>query len=272
MPGRQSSDRGELAALVVTVHAFPFAVCYTDSEYAISSYHKALGATSEEIDKSANSDLLRLLAQGANKHAVRDFSLVKTKAHVSVGKIQNDEQRYISAGNWFADLAAKAAMHGDGQGARDLHASVVNQEKNILDRFRIIWHGLVLSTRQYMRARNQQDTQECEVPENSVETSLVATRDSLWRQEAPASWVSLGFDASWQSNLRMCVWGATWSAALMEWIQRLRWPDTKASGPGVSWLELALSFVFFSGLVKDFSFPPRWIRGVLLITGHSGKS
>ena len=142
VPGRQSSDRGELAALVVTVHAFPFAVCYTDSEYAISSYHKALGATSEEIDKCANSDLLRLLAQGVNKHAVRDFSLVKTKAHVSVGKIQSDNQRYISAGNWFADLAAKAAMRGDGKGAQDLHASVVTQEKNILNRFRILGMGL----------------------------------------------------------------------------------------------------------------------------------
>ena len=181
VPGRQSSDRGELAALVVTVHAFPFAVCYTDSEYAISSYHKALGATSEEIDKCANSGLLRLLAQGVNKHAARDFSLVKTKAHVSVGKIQSDNQRYISAGNWFADLAAKAAMRGDGKGAQDLHTSVVTQEKNILDRFRILWHGLVLSTRQYIRARTQHDTQECNRPENSVEPGL-AERDSFWRQ------------------------------------------------------------------------------------------
>ena len=213
MPGRQSSDRGELAALVVTVHAFPFAVCYTDSEYAISSYHKALGATSEEIDKCANSDLLRLLAQGVNKHAVRDFSLVKTKAHVSVGKIQSDNHKNISAGNWFADLAAKAAMRGGGKGAQDLHASVVTQEKNILNRFRILWHGLVLSTRQYIRARTQHETQECIRPENSVEPGLVAERDIFWRQEAAASWVPLGFDASWRSNLRMCVWGATWSAA-----------------------------------------------------------
>ena len=235
-----------------------------DSAYAVVSADTATGTQrnlfhagigDEQLEHACNqafkvdwtAKVLRLLAQGVNKHAARDFSLVKTKAHVSVGKIQSDNQRYVSAGNWFADLAAKAAMRGDGKGAQDLHASVVTQEKNILNRFRILWHGLVLSTRQYIRARTQHDTQECIRPENSVEPGLVAERDIFWRQEAPASW-PLGFDASWRSNLRMCVWGATWSAALMEWIQRLRWPDTKASGPGVSWLELALSFIFFSGL------------------------
>lgn len=45
-----------------------------------------------------------------------------------------------------------------------------------------------------------------------------------------------------------CTWGANYARLVWEYFLQLKWPQKKSSkDPGITWVELAISFILWSG-------------------------
>ena len=242
--GEQTINRAELMAVSEIVKQIPQAVIFSDSAYTCSAVEECFNSTTQvELDKCANLDLHIELLQSLNpRHRV-----CKIAAHQDISKIRDGISKYRALGNKMAnDFAISTCADYNKQWQLQLEKRHVEVQTD-----RDLLHSLLTLHLQLGDARAAGERQL-----DPAESSHVGTHFGAQDiKQILISWhpqVPIYYD---NTDLRdeLCEyfsWGPQWAEYFSAWLQHLGW-ESNAVTPlqeevGVTWLELALSYMLFS--------------------------
>ena len=239
--GEQDILRAEIFAILAIAETVGTGIIHSDSQTAISYVHQALKAESPaEFSACEHMDLLHRIWA---KRGTLSLQLVKVKAHQHVHAITDPLLRYWAMGNNYVDQVAQHTcqllMPDFVMTKKRMHEEFLEDQFNLKTVY-----SLHLEL-QDIRAR---------AVEQQSEGQTTIQHDHRAICEAFADWKvdntpyvfptpdlqfigdsALGFEIAQQTS---------------RWLRELRWPATE-EGPlgfstGITWIELALSWVLFS--------------------------
>ena len=241
--GEQDILRAEVSAVVSVAENVGHGVIHVDSQVAISnvqlaltSLHPAAFAGCEHVDL-----LLRLWKI---RHGVH-IQLVKIKSHQDPGLIDDPLLRYWALGNNHVDAVAQVACSSLNT-ALVQQLDLVRQDLKVdKKRLEAVYdlHILLQEVRRLATANK----------ESEISTKL---HDHRALCAAFSNWtVQPGVFQFQEPDLRLLgssAFGEEFARRTVEWSRHLIWPDD-ASGPlgcntGITWVELALSWMLFNQL------------------------
>eukprot|EP00438_Fugacium_kawagutii_P003438 Skav200191 [mRNA] locus=scaffold2383:203540:205357:+ [translate_table: standard] len=240
----QSIGRAELEALVFLAENFDDTQAFSDSSSALSVAEKCKHMTTPaELQQHADADLAtRLWNASVRGHRIYQ----KVKAHDLDNVDDSLLSRYHKIGNHVADYHAKQALAGylpHIKQTSDTVYQALSEAKQQLEQY----FKMLL---QMFQHKAKLDEENKTVP-NRAETQRIheAFVQGLcnWSIASPWQPQPLIEDQTWASS-----WGYTLTQALTEWMQQVQWPNqldfVDPSEVGVTWIELALSFIFTVGI------------------------
>lgn len=240
-PGEQDILRAELTALTWLIVNLGYGIIHTDSQVSIDLLQRVFHATS--IRDFHHCEHFDLLLQVWNVRQSHQCQLRKIKAHQVPHQVADPLERYFVLGNILADETAGQVLQKHLPACKDIMedvTSAVEVEALFLpDFFRL---SLALQT-EYKAAAAGLDSQP---------VGAQASEDIF---QAFMHWVP--FDAySFLPQLTLdhlhgSMFGDGISVATLRWLAEFTWTE-ETMGPldqptGVSWLELAMSWILFSG-------------------------
>ena len=240
VPGKQTINRAELFAAVLTHEQQMNAVVVTDSAYVINMHSLVCQTRNVMIlHKLPNWDLLRRLH---HLYWRCDYALphLKIKAHQNITTQTADEVIHI-LGNRAADEAAKqAAKHQMTIVTKDLrrlHAESRTEQQNLTAQYALRVDLVVKRTRL----------------DNEIETTKAPERQ-MERLEQMHSYIvehsrKFSFTEEDFHNARSSKFGRRTTHLLLQWLQQLEWPTSpeEVTPPiGITWVELTVNFMLCS--------------------------
>eukprot|EP00438_Fugacium_kawagutii_P006581 Skav208855 [mRNA] locus=scaffold2996:279682:284739:+ [translate_table: standard] len=238
--GKQSIPRAELQIIAHVAALEVPTQLWTDSQYAcdIVDFIKRLPSL-PLMHTRRNFDVLRQLWQFCRRS---DFVVRKIKAHALNVRGDSHSETWHKLGNHAADQAAKQYL-------QHLHRTQPlllqpDETKHDMERCRQ-WYAY-LHDLQVERAKLFQVT----IPEPPIGHRLAPWSQqyqSLQTWNPPNTWSFVNLP-DYQDLLPYSVWGSQYTDLLLQWFSQVQWPDTEGDfdphGLGITWSEMALSFVF----------------------------
>ena len=244
LPGTQTIQRAELYAIVVLCEHFQECCIYTDSMLAVIAFQRCRDARSfASLQSFDNGDLLWRLFQ-----AVRGGrqQVLKIKAHQLDLTYHDTLLCYRSLGNHVADVAAgSAAQFLQPSLVRDLSlldASLTRQRQNLVSLFRMMIEQHACRARLEANARREQA-----LARGCADQEALGPLYRLQHWTCPVPWVST---APQRDMTEHCAFGASIARNVIGWLETLLWPlQPQETDWGISYVELAASWMMYSGMV-----------------------
>ena len=244
LPGTQTIQRADLYAIVMLCEYFPDCCIYTDSQLAIVAFRRCKAARSFAcLQRFDNGDLLWRLYQAVQRGTQQ---VQKVKAHVLDQTYHDSLLCYHSLGNHVADVSA-------GNGAQFLQPSLVKdltlldntlvqQKRNLVSMYRMMLEQHACRARLEANTRREQAlARGC----SSQEAMSHELRLQTWA--CPDPWLPSA--PSWDLT-HFCAFGESVAKKVTEWAATLTWPkEPQADDLGITYVELAASWMLYSGLV-----------------------
>ena len=254
VPGRQTVPRAELYAIAKALCLARHVCVVSDCQYAIDvTQHILDGKALEKWRSRPNFDLVIHVhsAVHAWKREERKIQILKIKSHVENGGA--DTKAFHELGNSIADIAAKKATYlemnttlGQWHSAlQDVHL----RRETLPDLYRAIAQALRIYSRD-IQTFGQPKEQHRQIPDlmciQGIGNPYFQRPDgNFWR---PIS-----------------VWGTTFNACLMRWLEQLSWPEEHDCAAPVLWIELLTSFRLTTKCPIPLQLPAQ--QGVYLTPG-----
>ena len=241
---RQSINRAELQALVVVAQNASDGLVVSDSQYALQAVTQCKSVPDPRcLHRMANSDLLTHLW-----HALQNSQLrfKKIKSHLKLEQaISKEHERHIY-GNSLVDAAAQAAV----QRYRRLNMRYADmaEEQEQVHAMLAVWYFRYDLMKKRAQLSSAAECTHKVTPAGQPVPNLVASLKDYQvpAEDSPQPSVSDEF-------LRWSLWGTSFTRSLWQWFLRVRWPAEptkhRAAQVGVTWLELAMSYIWTSGRV-----------------------
>eukprot|EP00438_Fugacium_kawagutii_P005254 Skav228636 [mRNA] locus=scaffold204:52029:56561:+ [translate_table: standard] len=234
--GAQTIQRAETQAVLTITELETECDIYTDSQYVLN-WAQTLGSLLDMLQfiNRANFDLLRRLWSSLQSGVVR---LYKVKAHDFKPEEDPLELTIHKLGNEAADQAAKVAQ-------RRFHtvapptasAEQIKEDKEKLRqqfRYRLALHRARADLVSCQQAVQQQ-------PDAYQTWAMKHAQLAQWNIDHPHL---VEFSPEDLALMQLCLYGTQHAHRVMAWFSRIQWSpeDPSPRDPGVSWVELALSF------------------------------
>ena len=244
-PGTQTILRAELYVVVLLCEMFPVCSIYSDSAVVVAWCKRVReGAPLTAFQHLDHFDLIVRLYSAMQNGGQQVF---KVKAHQDCAMIDDDLCCYHALGNRQADVVAGVAVSSLQPAlARDRarHHHDVQLQRSMIKGL----YELCLAQHQ---VRAQLDSQKSldKMAEQVVspdEASAPVHRLMHWKISDP--WVPQPVQLTYVES---CPWGATVARSVLSWLDNLRWPRTdviEADDPGITWIELAVSWSLWTGV------------------------
>eukprot|EP00438_Fugacium_kawagutii_P014297 Skav226014 [mRNA] locus=scaffold1010:270782:272638:- [translate_table: standard] len=229
--GTQSIPRAELQAATRVAQFQCPTILWTDASYVVSTV-TLLQSVSDvrQLHNRNNYDLLRELWPLLQRD---DFQVKKVHAHALNPAEDSFETTWTKLGNHAADLAAKKYLeHIQRAYPLDLDVDASRMQQDI--KRCQLWY------------RYMHDLQD--LPDEPV-----GNRVQTWDQQfhtlqtwRPTQIWQFLYHDQYDHLLDTYVWGSSYADALLQWLSMLQWPQEghlDPHGNGITWYELALSFV-----------------------------
>jgi hypothetical protein len=172
--------------------------------------------------------------------------LLKAKAHVRQLSGLPDLELYHAMGNHLADQTAvstcKFLQPEVVKLSEDMFADL-QQDSHHLKRL----YQVFLQLRLHFAQLQQHDMERQRHPELRTE-QCPSPADILSGWEVQSPWRPPDYGVR---LLGFCAWGSDFATAVVAWMSQVSWPDTAtvhAEDPGISWIELVLSFTLTAGM------------------------
>ena len=257
VPGHQSPDRAELAALVQALKAAATDHCISLDVHSDCQYVVRLAQLVPQFLLTgppaplANQDLLQQLCEAWLPHC----KVHKVQAHRALNTIPCPKERWRALANDAADKAAKLALEGELEVVRDTAQAIETWHRDqqahlvLFTRFLV---DLAFAERQWDLAANTHGP-DCAPPQDTpADTSLVAYWQTVAHQH-----IAPGHLPTPDEQVIVCsTWGAKFSWALWQWASELKWPShpPRDSSHAISWAELFVNFVVVTGHLPSVPF------------------
>lgn len=241
--GAQTIDRAELQAMIFLQQQLQQSILVTDSQYALDSWEKVKCASNEnEFLFAANSDLLSQLFQ-ANQHG--NHRVLKVKSHTWIDGTSLTEEPFLALGNEVVDQVAKAANF-------QLHPPMVQEWTKEADEMirTITWkkqHYQMLGELHQLQTRMGE--KDVTAPTSAVPVFLGHVGQSIF--EVFANYKPQQFfhkEIFWDEDIPLDnEWTNEMSSHLLQFWQDIEWSSPtrdEVGRSGITWTELALSFMF----------------------------
>ena len=172
--------------------------------------------------------------------------LLKAKAHVRQLSGLPDLELYHAMGNHLADQTAVSTC-------KFLQPEVVKLSEDMFADLQQDGHHLkrlyqvFLQLRLHFAQLQQHDMERQRHPELRTE-QRPSPADILSGWEVQSPWRPPDYGVR---LLGFCAWGSDFATAVVAWMSQVSWPDTAtvhAEDPGISWIELVLSFTLTAGM------------------------
>ena len=248
LQGEASINRAELAAIVDVCEAFQNTWVHSDSQYALGIARKC--ASREPLCAFAFQENFDLVTRLWTALATGQRFFSKVKAHEDLQQYSGEEL-YHCLGNSLANDAAISTTVNTIPTLRNQlerrHLDIAAQQQHLRQVFAFHLEAHKLRAIAEARLRNQ--------PEQATPARTI-DRQALANFAVPHPWpCPMGrFD-----KLDSCAFGGTLARRLVAWMRATQWPTAADQVPlqelGVSWIELALSFMLFSGLLLPVKRP-----------------
>eukprot|EP00438_Fugacium_kawagutii_P000397 Skav209651 [mRNA] locus=scaffold650:128702:130789:+ [translate_table: standard] len=236
--GTQNIPRAELQAALRVAQLQCPTVLWTDSSYVISTV-TLLQSTTEVclLHNCNNYDVLRDLWPLVQRD---NFMVRKVKAHALKPTEDSFEVTWTKLGNHAADIAAKQYLaHLQHTYPLDLDGEQLQTQ---MTRCRL-WYRYMHDLQVNRAILFQQDLPEEPLGDRTQPWHQQFTSLRAWR---PARVWQFLYTQQYDHLLDTYVWGSTYADALLQWLSLLQWPQEgflDPHGNGVTWYELALSFI-----------------------------
>ena len=249
-PGEPGIHRSELYAIVEVCERFSNTLIYSDSMVALTiAWNCQQGVALGKYANADDFDLIERLSRVVHL-GTREFR--KIKAHEDLAD-WTGEQLYHQIGNQRAnDSAIHTATHFLPQMQQDLAAQHTYIDTQITNLRQIYTFHLEAHE---IRARADAINK----PRTETETRAMvreANRQLFVRYAVSDPWTG---QAVRRHLFEDCAWGKTIALAVHRWMTQIRWPKAANVQPhqevGISWLELALSFMFTVNLIVPVARP-----------------
>ena len=246
-PQEQQIHHAELLAIIQAQESFSHAISHSDSASAIATFHAAPMVQGKDLHRHPYPDLCQRIADLPFRDCNR---VVKIKGHVSPAML-SDLQCYHALGNAAADQAAEAACLRTHTALTDTwlaHARQGQEDIRLLQEFYQL--SLALQIHRKEVEAHQPASFNPDEPHPARQASAFC--DLLGRWSIPHGW-RLDLPAATEHHFfGHSYWGSSLLLCILSWLSAFVWPlDDPASAPehtrvGVSWMELALSFVLYA--------------------------
>ena len=241
--GDQRIYRSELYALVVICEHFDAATIWTDCQSALQTALKCQEAmTLLPFLGQEDFDLVARLWVQVRKG---DFLFFKVAAHVDVTPSMSHAEVYHTWGNRCANAAA---IHASWHSMPDLVQECVHLHASREREFGMIRQIYALHLELHKaRAQLEANNEQLQQHQQMFRATGLTPFEVLRNWELPTQWSSPGGRVH---MLGECAWGLDLSRSLFNWMQLVRWPLGPADDdPGITFYELALSYILHSGYV-----------------------
>ena len=257
VPGSQTINRAELCAVLQAVRAawlggFNSIEIWTDSQYVIRIWQMGVVSPGE-----ANYDLSVQLLYWKKCNV----QLWKVASHQNLDALTGMEQ-WHAAGNHFADLAAKAAVHADLDIVKQtLHraAQHVLAQEDLLNVFWRFLLALSLAEYRLLQRQRPQDHLTIDKPcptEDATDIDCAEGSFKGWLLLNDGPFAAGNLQAAPRPVLLACSWPPWFTIPLWSWLRSLEWqvvPPRARAPPGITYLELLVDFVVSTGVVPPES-------------------
>lgn len=259
--GMQTTNRSELFAIVVAAEqivALPFhspVDFITDSQFVIQVIERIESRTSElSQHKQAHWDLIRRLLDVWDPDR---FHVYKIKSHMDVQTAQNAEQAWHIHGNAFADQAAARIRNTDDSDFTNMCEQIrTHYHANQHDFGKIYQFLLAIAHKRMELLEEKKPSPTLHAPEGHISAPAV---DVFQNQiHKLKSWCIQGIHFTPPPEPHRvvfwcCSWGVNLCYLVWQFSTRVHWPDpanpSVPGDPGISWTELALSFMLWANQV-----------------------
>eukprot|EP00435_Cladocopium_sp_Y103_P024942 s1780_g6.t1 len=244
-PGDQTIYRSELLAVLTIVEWFDRATVFTDCASVIQAWEACQKANSlVELLHLENLDLVERLWSALKQGDQRIF---KVPAHVEDFTGFDDLAIYRCLGNRLANDAAlttcKYFQPEISKLADEMYVEVREQQRHLHRLYEMFVelrvHFAKLEANKVEQAVHA-DLQ-VDAPPTPLEVLSSWSFEHVWQPPAPGI-----------NMLDHCAWGKPIAELLVQWMAAVRWPeadDAHPDDPGVTWLELSLSFLIHSRVI-----------------------
>eukprot|EP00438_Fugacium_kawagutii_P020099 Skav232651 [mRNA] locus=scaffold2334:181157:185911:+ [translate_table: standard] len=247
VPGRQTNNRGELAAGILALSLSKDVELVSDSQYALDTIQQVLDFPHLEFYSGAlNLDLIAVLVRLVSDTQHTRVVLRKVKSHQQLQSSHTPLEMFDILGNMFADEVAKQCAQCR-QGP--MEASKVTVDAAAREQWQVMTRLLrfqAVVAREFHKAWREASQRE------SVEVR--DDRISALEQWPSADVVFPTFPELTDDIRKACYFTSTYTVALLAWLTRVGWPVSDVPGdPGVTCLELYISFQLFSGMTAPYN-------------------
>ena len=255
--GVQSIPRAELLAIF---HLLPLNLrcdVHTDSQYVLDTWNLLQHTLDISLlHKFANYDLLRLMHPYIGSTELR---LHKVKSHFfreATDEQKLDPKYWWCLGNEVVDDAAKRALrHFELQVPLHSHHTDYKSDCVRLTQQYQYFHELQQARAIALKNLDQEVPYQGRIRALNDQIHILQNwlPDKLWM---------FTFQLDMIPKLDDFIWGTQYALELLEWLQMIRWPEeeTDPLNAGVSWYELALSFMISTN------------KGIVVNSGASGMA
>eukprot|EP00438_Fugacium_kawagutii_P035317 Skav206907 [mRNA] locus=scaffold808:181434:185012:+ [translate_table: standard] len=239
----QKIPRAELEALVYVAEKFEFAKLFTDSSCALKlAQHCQAIRDPRAMHMHQDADLVIRLWHAIQK-GTHQFH--KVKAHALDQQDDDLITRYHKIGNHIADRTANLAMQSQNPHITKLANKLAEhhaQARTHLEQY----YRMLLAMFKHRAILDAEDKPE--VNRAVVERVHEAYVQDLIGYTIPDPWHPPPIQ---YNDIQYTSWGPTLSQQLATWMNQVKWPsqqaDTGHQTLGVTWVELALSFILTIG-------------------------
>ena len=240
--GEQDILRAEMQAVVFVLLNAGYGTVHVDNQSAITLLSAALLV--DDVAQLAGCEHFDLLSLVWQKRGSIQCRLEKVKAHVEISAISSPIRQYWSWGNSFVnDLAQEACLKLFPDYVRQceqLHKESELQKGLLFQAYQLQVELQILRIRAWHSLQQSAGT---EAPKRSdIELAYIG-----WNPDPCRS-----FDAEVDIDFfHFSMYGGETLEKVLRWMRCLKWPaEDTIKGPlghntGVSWVELALSYMFF---------------------------
>ena len=242
--GEQRIHRSELYAVLRVCELFRHANIHADATATISIFNKCLNAARPgQLQTHEDFDLIERLWHSLRRGS---HAIFKVKAHATHAHPLNYLQCYHTWGNEAANEAAISTclhMHPEISAmATKLHAANELQKSQLTQIYKL--HLELHHARAMLDAQQKTRLPHEELrPSGPPQAKILAD----WKIEDP-----MDNPVPRIANLALCAWGESLSRVMLNWMLLFKWPkheSVSGEDPGITFLELMLSFHLYSGLL-----------------------
>ena len=239
-PGLQTINRAEFCAILQIVRSVPGATIFSDSSWAIGTFHAVRDAPhpSEHCMRD-NFDLILILCALADEVDLANYDLFKIKSHLNDDEAEDSLHLYHIQGNRFADELARKGVE---PGRSPLHATAhevsdwyVRQKQLLLDVRPFLVQADILRLDGFSTASDS----------GNVRKRLTNDQLDTWQPDGFYMSIPDVPDEIASGFLP----GASVLQCMLRWFRLLRWPHVDEKSGGISLFEMMVNFVGLSGCV-----------------------